>query len=473
MIRRLCCTFLLVCIGLGMSARIALPDILSDYMVLQQHTQVKFWGTATPGSAVSVSPGWSTQATAYTTESDGEGRWMILIPTPEASYQTHRITISDETSSVTLNHILIGEVWFCSGQSNMEMPLNGFFNCPISGANHTIATAGNHPAIRFATIPKTAALTPQESCAGKWVENNPANAQWFSATAYHFATLLQSVLNVPVGIIHCSWGGSTVEGWLPEKILAQYPDVDLSQAGSKEGTEWLQPMIMYNGMLKPLQNYTVRGFLWYQGESNVGRHDTYAERLATMVSLWREEWELGELPFYFVEIAPYEYGPGDWGAYLREAQFRAQTLIPNSGMISTNDLVESFESYNIHPRNKTEIGRRLAYMALSETYDVQGIRSGGPSYRSMDIQGDSILLHFDRAEEGFSRMQEITGFEIAGEDRIFYPAGAEVNWNREIIVSSPQVSKPVAVRYGFHNYLPGNIADHRGLPLYPFRTDNW
>jgi len=441
-------------------------------MVLQQNTRIKLWGTSTPESTVTVSPGWDTQGIHYTTQSDREGKWLIEISTPGASYTPYHITISDG-EAVTLRNILIGEVWLCSGQSNMEMPLNGFFNCPIMDSNQTIAEAGNYPAIRFATIPKTAALTPQENVPGKWMESNPENAQWFSATAYHFAMLVQRVLNVPVGIIHCSWGGSRVEGWLPEEILSGYPDIDISEAGSEEAVHYLKPMIMYNGMLKPLQNYTIRGFLWYQGESNVGKHKTYAERLATMVSLWRKEWELGEVPFYFVEIAPYEYGEGDWGAYLREAQFRAQELIPNSGMVSVNDLVEPFESTNIHPRNKTEIGKRLGYLALSETYGVQGIRARGPVYRSMELTGNSIVLEFDRVEEGFSRMQDVKGFEIAGEDRVFYPARAEVNWNRQIIVTSEKVKHPVAVRYGFRNYLPGNMADHRGLPLYPFRTDNW
>lgn len=232
-------------------------------------------------------------------------------------------------------------------------------------------------------------------------------------------------------------------------------------------------MIMYNGMLKPLQNYTIKGFLWYQGESNLGKHNTYAQRLATMVNLWREEWGLGTLPFYFVEIAPYEYGDNILGALLREAQFKAQELIPSSGMISTNDLVEPFEARNIHPRNKTTVGKRLCYLALTRTYGVKGIVDQGPIYQSMDIKDGKAIIRFSNAPEGFSRMNGIEGFEVAGADKVFYPAVAEVDWNKHIIVSSDQVPQPVAVRYAFKNFQPGNLHNHREQPVFPFRTDNW
>nr|WP_320058936.1 sialate O-acetylesterase [uncultured Bacteroides sp.] len=469
--KKVICSLLLTLFTSALCAKVQLPDILSNNMVLQQNTQVKLWGKAKASTPITIKVSWNQQA--YTTRSDANGRWLLSVATSKAGYTPQSIKFSDgETTE--LNNILIGEVWFCSGQSNMEMPLNGFRNCPILGANESIANASEYrTGIRFATVPKTAALTPQETCTGKWQECNPENAQWFSATAYHFATALHTALNVPVGIINCSWGGSTVEGWLPEDILKNYPDIDLKKAGSKEEAEYMQPMIMYNGMLKPLQNYTIKGFLWYQGESNLGKQATYAERLATMVNLWRKEWALGELPFYFVEIAPYQYGEGDMGAYLREAQFKAQAFISSSGMISTNDLVEPYEAANIHPRNKTLVGQRLCYMALNRTYGIKGISDHGPAYKSMEVKENKAVLSFDNAADGFSRMQDIVGFEIAGADKIFYPATAVADWNQHIIVSSDKVASPVAVRYGFRNFLPGNLYNHREQPLYPFRTDNW
>ncbi|WP_394341093.1 sialate O-acetylesterase [Parabacteroides pacaensis] len=453
-------------------AKVKLPEIVGDNMVLQQNTQVKLWGTANPGEKIKLITSWNKKR--YFTQADKKGKWFILVSTPAASYKTYRITISSETKTI-LNNILIGEVWFCSGQSNMQMPLKGFFNCPVKEANKTIALAGRYKNIRLATIPPTSAITPQSSCPGKWLECTPENAANFSAVAFYFAEMLTQALDVPVGVINCSWGGSRVEGWMKKEILETYPDIDLTQVGSKKINPANQPLIMYNGMLYPMTNYTVKGFLWYQGEANVWHHQTYAERLARMVELWREEWGLGELPFYYVEIAPYEYGKGDHAAYLREAQYKAQKLIPNSGMISTNDLVEESERTNVHPKNKKTVGERLCYMALADTYGYQNsIYSRGPEYKSMKIKDGKVYLSFLHVEEGFNRKDHIIGFEIAGMDKIFYPASAIVDLkSKQVVVFSEEVKEPVAVRYGFRNYLPGNLCNSRELPMVPFRTDYW
>lgn len=281
--------------------KVTLPDILSDNMVLQQQTEACLWGKANANAEITIRPSWGYEV--YTVKADADGKWKARIKTPVASYQPYSIAISDGEEKV-LNNVLIGEVWFCSGQSNMEMPLRGFWNCPIEGANEVIATASEWKGIRVATIEKNGQLQPVDNCRGSWKVSNPENAPAFSATAFHFARMVNRVLDIPVGIINCSWGGTTVEGWLPREIVSQYPDIDLKRDIRKEdGHDWwhyLSPVLMYNGMLKPLQNYTIKGFLWYQGESNVGKHKTYAERLKTMVSLWRKEWGLGELPFYFV-----------------------------------------------------------------------------------------------------------------------------------------------------------------------------
>ena len=307
---------------------------------------------------------------------------------------------------------------------------------------------------------------------GEWKVCDPRNAPEFGATAYFFATLLTEVLNVPVGIINCSWGGSTVEGWLPKDILRNYSDIDLSLAGNDEKIHpMLQPMIMYNGMLKPASKYTVRGFLWYQGESNVG-HPDYAKRLATMVEHWRGLWGQEELPFYLVEIAPYEYGEGDQAAYLREEQYKATRLIPNSGIVSTNDLVQDYERRQIHPKEKQKIGERLCYMALNKTYGYTTIACEGPQYDHMEVDKDKIILFFKNAEDGFNRDNGIIGFEIAGKDMRFHKANATIDANKKtVIISAPDVKAPIAVRYGFRNFQIGNLQNVQGLPVLPFRTD--
>lgn len=455
-------------------AKPVLPDIIGNNMVLQQNSNVKLWGKATPDKTVKIIASWN--GTTFQTRSDKNGRWLLMIPTPQASFQPQTVRISNG-EEITLENILIGEVWLASGQSNMEMPLNGFWNNPIKDANKAIALSGQNKGVRFATIPKTAAYEPQETVKGTWKECNPENAPWFSATAYHFATMLSGVLDVPVGIISCSWGGSRVESWINREILETYTDIDLSKQGIEKTEEWKRPLVMYNGMLKPLTNYTIKGFIWYQGESNAGLHDSYAQRLADMVKLWRSDWGLGELPFYYVEIAPWIYGDGEdgtSGALLREAQFKAQRLIPNSGMVSTNDLVEEYEKNNIHPRNKTDVGNRLAYLSLNQTYNIKNIAAHGPEYKSMEVKDGKAILSFNHADEGFSRESGINGFEMAGGDRIFYPASAKVDLsNKKVIVSCDKVTDPVAVRYCFKNFLIGNLYNTRELPVVPFRTDNY
>ena len=326
-------TFLSVCTTL--CAKITLPEIISDNMVLQQDTEIKLWGKATPNSAVTVTPSWNNRK--YQTQADTNGNWLVKVQTPAATFSPQTITVSDD-ESVTLGNILIGEVWFASGQSNMEMPLNGFRNNPILNSNETIALSGENKGIRFATVSKTASYEPRETVEGTWKESNPENSPWFSATAYHFAVTLSRSLNVPVGIIVCAWGGSRVESWISREILTTYPDIDLSEKAIEATDSWRRPLVMYNGMVKPLTNYTIKGFFWYQGESNVGQHHNYAQRLADMVGLWRADWGLDELPFYYADIAPWMYNDGEEGisaALLREAQFKAQSLIPNSRMITT------------------------------------------------------------------------------------------------------------------------------------------
>lgn len=463
---------LLVCLAAAWSvaAKIRLPEIIGNDMVLQQNASVKLWGWADPRTNVTVEPSWGGK---YTVKSDADGRWSVQLKTPEGSYVPQQIAITGG-DRVKLENVLIGEVWFAGGQSNMEMPLEGFSDCPIAGGNETIARAGRLCGkLRYVKVPQTAAYTPQQSVGGKWNDCTPVTAPKFTAAGYYFAELLNDVLDVPVGIIDSSWGGSRVESWTNREILETYPDVDLTEQGIQATTDWLRPMVMYNGMVHPLAGYTVRGFLWYQGETNVNQYKEYADRFARMAALWRDRWGQGELPFYFVEIAPFAYDNGN-AAFQREAQCRAQKLIPNSGMISTNDLVEPYEARNIHPKNKQDIGHRLAFMALNRTYGLNGIACEGPQYASVEISDGKAFLTFTHAGEGFNRKSDIRGFEICGPDRVFYPAEAALErGSHRVIVSSEQVAEPVAVRYGFGDFKPGNLANIRELPVVPFRTDDF
>lgn len=463
----------LVFLPFTLSAKINLPDIIGSNMVLQRQSTVKLWGKSSPNAPIHIQPSWSKQT--YHGKADQSGNWLIKINTPEASYKSYSIRFSDGEDLV-IDNILIGDVWFCSGQSNMEMPLRGFTHNPIEGAYDVIATSLQNKAIRMATIEHNGRRQPVDTCPGKWKVSSPENTPGFSATAYYFAMQTQKILDIPIGIIACSWGGSTVEGWLPEEIVKTYPDInlekDIRNEGNNESWHYLSPVIMYNGMLHPLLNCTIKGFLWYQGESNVGRPD-YAQRLKTMVSLWRKQFDQGELPFYFVQIAPYDQQGNIASAYLREQQMLAQQLIPNSGMVATADLVTADEYWNIHPRNKKDIGKRLAYLALKQTYGLHGFKAQGPIYKSMEIKGKDIIVTFDNVEDGFWHARNIAGFEIAGNDKKFKPAKAEAISRNQIKVTSDDVTQPVAVRYLFKDFQLGNVADLYHLPAFPFRTDNW
>lgn len=461
----------------GVRAKVVLPAILGSNMVLQQQTDVKLWGEAAPRSEVSVHVSWSDAEVK--TRAGGDGRWELLLKTPEADGTPRTLTVSDgQGEPVVLDNILIGEVWLCSGQSNMEMPLEGFWNCPVEHANETIARSAACKNIRVATVGKTGALEPCEDASVEWHTCNPGDAQWFSAVGFHFARMTSDVLDLPVGIIVCAWGGSRVEGWLPAETVAQYPDIDLEKEMRpfEDGSwHWHTPVVMYNGMLHPLRRFAVRGFLWYQGESNVGHAEDYRVRLQTMAARWRQEWGDENLPFYLVELAPYLYGgDGTSGARFREVQHRIAAELPNSGIVCTNDLVYPYEQMQIHPCRKQEVGYRLAWLALNRTYGYTGIECAGATYKSATFADGKAVISFDNAESGFSPWDGIEGFEIAGEDRCFHPATATVDTDRKtVVVRSDRVAEPVAVRYCFRDFQIGNLTSRRGFPVVPFRTDNW
>lgn len=384
--------------------------------------------------------------------------------------------MSDGKESRTIENVLVGEVWLASGQSNMEMPLRGFWTQPVEDAARTIAYSGKYPGIRVMTVPKLASYQPQSDFDAAWKTSCPANAAEFSALAYHFAQTLTDLLDVPVGIISCAYGGSKVEGWLPKDILDTYPGWSIeAERDSASLNEWERINVMYNAMLHPLIGYNVRGFIWNQGESNVGRETEYPQHLADMVGRWRRDWNLGQLPFYFVELPGWDYGDpeGVKAAEFRECQHRAAAMIPNSGIVCTSDLVNPDELHDIHASRKREIGERMAWMAARRTYGVEGLPDSYPRFSYMVMDGPRrAILHFDNADAGFTPNDELPGFEVAGPDGRFFAARATEDWNeRTIIVDAPDFMPVIdQVRYCFKNFAIGKVKDLMGMPLIPFRA---
>lgn len=446
-------------------------SLISDNMVLQQQTEVRLWGRAAPNEQVKVSVSWAKKANHCT--ADADGNWSILVQTPQGGGTPHSI-IFDDGEKTALSNILIGEVWFAGGQSNMEMPLQGFHNCPVKGSIETIADADNHPQIRMFNVPRKLSDMPQTNLEGEWRIASCETVSQFSAVAYHFALSLQRTLHVPIGIINCSVGGSKIEGWTCREIVSHYDDIDITKKGMENTPDYLRPIVFYNAMVYPTIPYTLKGFIWYQGESNVACPD-YAIRMKNMVEQWRKDRQQGELPFYYVELAPFYYQGHQQGQgpLLREEQYKAQKLISNSGMVCTNDLVEPYEANNVHPRDKETVGKRLSYMALNKTYKNEGIPCYGPEFASMKIDGKLVRLFFNHCEMGFTRSQDIIGFEVAGDDKVFYSADYVELQHSSWLVSSEKVPYPKAVRYCFKDYQPGNIGGMGGLPMVPFRTDDW
>lgn len=457
-------------------AKVRLPHLISDGMVVQQNSDVRLWGWAEPGKTVGVTVSWSDASGSA--KADVTGRWELTVRTPAAGFTPLTITF-DDGDRLTVGDVLAGEVWVCAGQSNMEMPLRGFGACPVEGYNETVADAPNHPGIRFVKIPSVMSMTPLDDAQCEWRHADDINAvAECSAVGYHFARTVVSAVHVPVGLIMANKGGTRVESWLDRDNLSRYTDEPLDSAAMVSRFSWdfHRPLLWGNGTFHPILDYSIAGILYYQGCSNVGDPaDRYSERLKMLVEQWRRDFRQGELPFLFVQIAPYWYDDvdGDAGARLREQQFKASRIIPNSGLVCTHDLVYPYEPRQIHPCRKRQVGERLAYMALNRYYGCRDLMCESPSFASMRVSNDTCYVKLDNLYDGLSRLQDIEGFEVAGNDRVFHPARAEYEWHQGIMVSSDKVKHPVAVRYGFRNFALGNAANKGGLPLFPFRTDDW
>ena len=460
---------LTVSVFMSLNASLHLPDIISDYMVLQQQDEVHLWGWSEAREKVLVSASWGVSCSAT---ADEQGFWLTTLSTPAASYAPQTLTFRAGKDVVTLHDVLIGEVWLGSGQSNMEMPLQGFWECPIKDANQVIMEAGQHKGhVRYCTVEKNTSLAPLQEAKGVWKECTPANAPDFGAAGYFFALQLEAALQVPVGFINCSWGGTRIEAWMPREMLETYSDIHLEQELTHE-TIWMRPLLMYNAMLYPVHYYTIKGWLWYQGCSSIGLLEAYGQRQAEMIRHWRDLWGR-ELPFFFAEIAPFRHGDADadWAARLRTGQWQTMQLVEKCAGLSTNDLVQPYEIDNVHPADKLTVGQRYAFLALHHTYGWQTVYADSPQIEKVEKKGNDLYLYFSNAREGFSRYHGIEGFEVAGEDGVYVPAQVRANSEDKscLIISSPAVAQPQAVQYCYRNFKIGNLANIRYLPVVPFR----
>ena len=456
------------------NAKVSLPAIVSSNMVLQRNTTVKLWGWADSKENIAIQCSWLESPLKI--KADKNGNWEVEVKTTN-SKNTQSIVISDNSKDeIRLDNVLFGEVWLCSGQSNMQMPLNGYTGQPVLGSLEAIAKS-NNPNIRVFFIQKHSAKTPLKDVAKykPWEQANPDNIGEFSAVAYFFGKQLQEILDVPVGLIESNWGGSKIQSWMSTDALKGIEEFDMDTIDNKHKVNH-SPTLLYNAMIDPIIQYSIKGALWYQGESNRDEPKKYTQLFPAMVKDWRSKWNLGDFPFYYVQIAPYNYKNREAfetiknTAYLREAQLKCLELIPNSKMAVTMDIGEVG---CIHPARKKEVADRLLYCALNNTYGFKNVDCSGPVYKSLEVKDGGIYLNFSEADNGIYIPNGLNGFYIAGEDKVFYPAEAKMYKRQLVFVKSKNVENPVAVRYCWQNWIEGTLFDTNLLPASSFRTDNW
>lgn len=450
------------------NAKIKLPSIISSNMVLQRNASVKIWGWAKVGEKITIETSWTTKKAKVITNANG--RWEINVLTT-LSKESQTIHLSSSESNIKLDNILFGEVWVCSGQSNMRQPLKGYTGQPVFEGNKAIANA-NNAKIRLFSIVEKGSPTPLDSLQNykAWKTSSPEYAKDFSAIAYFYGKQLQEILDVPVGLIMTSWGGTRIQPWMSKEAVTPFLESNSTKIDTTEGYKKV-PSAIFNAMINPITSYTIKGVLWYQGETNRKEPALYQKLFPQMVKDWRNQWNIGDFPFYYVQIAPNNYVDKSNSQYLREVQLKSLDVIPNSGMVVTSDIGSEV---TIHPPRKIEVADRLIFMALNKTYGMKDIDYLGPIFKTMELKENSLILNFDNAETGlFCFEKELKDFEIAGADKVFYPAKAEIVKGRQVSVSSPDVKTPVAVRYGWKNFFNGSLFDTNLLPASSFRTDDW
>ncbi|HET6247471.1 MAG TPA: sialate O-acetylesterase [Tepidisphaeraceae bacterium] len=459
------------------NADVKLPAVLADHMVLQQGMAVPIWGTADAGEEVTVTFGQQKQST----KADDKGHWEVMLGALTANDKPEDLTVSGK-NKVELKDILVGEVWICSGQSNMEFGIG-------NASNHEKEIAeSNHPLIRLFAVPRAVSgkplsdLKPQPPAAGEWLECGPKTVGlggWngFTAVGYFFGRDLQNDLKVPVGLIHTSWGGTPAEAWTEKSYMESDPDLKplVERMEKSKKPDQNSASTLYNGMIAPIVPFAVKGAIWYQGESNAGRAYQYRKLLPAMIKSWRDVWHEPDMDFYIVSLANYQDPPkqpgdSDW-AELREAQAMTAAQ-PHNGEALAIDLADANNPGDIHPHNKQDVGHRLELVALAKTYGKK-VDYSGPEYKESKTDGNKVTLHFDFAD-GLNAKGggELKGFQIAGEDKKWHWADAKIEGDT-VVVSSKDVEKPAAVRYDWANNPEGNLYNKAGLPTVPFRTDTW
>lgn len=468
---------LLLLAGAGLQAAFAdvrLPKIFGDGMVLQRNKPIAVWGWADPGEAVTVML--NRQSKRVTAGSDGT--WQLKLGAEQAGGPFQLVV--EGNNRLLVNDVLVGEVWICSGQSNMAWTVQRSVN-----ADQEIASA-NYPRIRHIKLPNTVAGTPLDDIAGNpaWETASPATVGGFTAVGYFYARELHNMLGVPIGLINSSWGGTMVETWISREAMATEPAfrdalavtaaVPVDSLNKAKPNSY--PSLLFNGMIQPLLPYTIAGAIWYQGESNAGRAYQYRTAFPLLIKDWRKQWGQGNFPFYFVQLASFKAQGGTsekgstW-AELREAQTRTLSL-PRTGQAVTTDIGETND---IHPKNKQDVGKRLAAVALADTYRKK-VAFSGPVFKKLKIKGSDAVVSFDHIHGGLQTKPgtgDLRGFEIAGADQQFIPAIARIEGNT-VIVSAAGVNKPVAVRYSWADDAgQSNLFNAEGFPAGPFRTDSW
>jgi sialate O-acetylesterase len=458
-------------------ADVKLPAIFADHMVLQQKTEAPVWGWADADEEVTVSLG----EAKTTTKAGADGKWKVKIATPAAG-GPHELLVKGK-NEIKLTDVLVGEVWLASGQSNMEWTVRA-----SSNATDEIK-AGNHPHIRMIKVGRNPSEKPLEDfefvpipkdATSGWAIASPETVAYFSAVGFYFARKLNAELGVPVGIVSTNWGGTMADAWTSREALEADPEwfgpiLERSKEFKKDNPN--QASVLYNSMIAPLVPLAIRGAIWYQGESNVSRAEQYSKLFPAMIADWRKAFGQGDYPFLFVQLAPYQYGRGqnvsNTGqlAELWDAQLKTLSASPNTGMAVTTDITTIGD---IHPPNKQDVGLRLALWALGTTYGKQDLVYSGPLYDSMAVEDSKIRITFKHVGGGLVAHGDkpLSHFQIAGEDQKFVPAEAKID-GETIVVSSPDVPKPVAVRFAWDDIAEPNLLNKAGLPASPFRTDSF
>lgn len=439
-------------------ANISLPNIFSDNMVLQRNSDVKIWGWANPKEEVKITPSWNNQE--FKTVANSYAYWEITIPTPKEGGPFS--IVFKGYNELVLKNILIGEVWLCSGQSNMEMSASW----GIENGDEEVKNATNSN-IRFFTVPKLTATTPQNNFSGNWVESSPETMKNFSSVAYFFAKRVQEDLkNVPIGLISSNWGGTSAEVWMPETVFKKDPELLKATADYKPNEYCpVEPTLTFNAMINPLVGFKIAGTIWYQGESNVGSV-IYDKTFSTLISSWRTLWN-DEFPFYFVQIAPYQYGENHFGgAEVRDFQRRTLQL-SKTGMAITSDISPIDD---IHPKNKKSVGIRLANLALANTYKTNSNLVNGPLFKDFKVDKNKVLVNFDYSDGLYFKNKKSNQFEIAGSDNVYYLAKAEIK-NNQVILTSDKVKNPTKVRFAWSNTAQSQLFNKANLPASTFISE--